>query len=411
MKMKEVISLTGLTDRAVRLYMEKGLVTPPYTENYNGRKNYDFSPQDIACLQNIALLRRAGFSIAEIQRMQQNTAAIPQVLREFIERERSLIRHKDSILRALDALPLSNNTTMEDISRCVDSAVRSGAIPQEDLYPLPGEQKLQSDFFRFGIFLLLLGAAALVVLPILWHSFYRFFHFSSGGWSIAVLEYLGWIVLGVVGGLYMLFNRRKSILTRRRSRICEIGVLLSAVLIMLTSFSTLLSFGLTQPFFASRTTDPAHYGVPDKRVRELISAWFPDNLYDTVFPAQIPDSARYSDDEWHTNTASFPASTQYYYYYNDCIDASFDIVAQWSLSPQEYAQAKATAPDSVHPIKHIGEWKCRYYVGTEPDNWQDAPYAILIFAYNDRTRTVRYIASFNEQMIYPEDPYYTQLNW
>ena len=86
MKMKEVISLTGLTDRAVRLYMEKGLVTPPYTENYNGRKNYDFSPQDIACLQNIALLRRAGFSIAEIQRMQQNTAAIPQVLREFIER-------------------------------------------------------------------------------------------------------------------------------------------------------------------------------------------------------------------------------------------------------------------------------------------------------------------------------------
>lgn len=215
----------------------------------------------------------------------------------------------------------------------------------------------------------------------------------------------------MVGGLYMLFNRRKSILTRRRSRICEIGVLLSAVLIMLTSFSTLLSFGLTQPFFASRTTDPAHYGVPDKRVRELISAWFPDNLYDTVFPAQIPDSARYSDDEWHTNTASFPASTQYYYYYNDCIDASFDIVAQWSLSPQEYAQAKAAVPDSVHPIKHIGEWKCRYYVGTEPDNWQDAPYAILVFAYNDRTRTVRYIASFNEQMIYPEGPYYTQLNW
>lgn len=172
MKMKAVIAQTGLTDRAVRLYMEQGLISPSCTENYNGRKNIDFSPQDVARLQNIVLLRQAGFSIAEIRRMQQNAADTPQVLQEFIERERALIHHKDSILRALDTLPLADGTTTEDVCRCIERAVRSGEIPREDLYPLPGEQKNQQDFFRFGVFLAILGAAALAVLPIVWHSIY-----------------------------------------------------------------------------------------------------------------------------------------------------------------------------------------------------------------------------------------------
>ena len=411
MKMKAVIAQTGLTDRAVRLYIEQGLVSPSCTENYNGRKNIDFTPQDVTCLQNIALLRRAGFSIAEIRRMQQDAADVPSVLREFIERERALLQHKDSILRVLDALPLSDTTTTEDICRCIDRAVHSGEIPQEDLYPLPGEQKNQRDFFRFGVFLVVLGAAVLTVLPILWRSFYRYFYASDGGWSTAFWEYHGWLVLCATGGLFMFLNRRKSRITRRRKRVCDIGVLLSVVCILLTSFSTLLSFGLTQPFFASRTTDPAHYGAPDKHVRDLIAVWFPEDLFDAVFPAQIPDSARYTGDAWHTNAASFPVSTQYYYYYNDCIDASFDITAQWSLSPQEYAQAKAAVPDSAQPGIKRGDWICLYYADPEPDNWQDAQYAILIFAYNDRTHTVRYIASFNEQMISPEGPYYAQLDW
>ena len=43
MKMKEVCEKTGLTDRAVRLYIENGLVSPKYNENYMGRRNIDFS--------------------------------------------------------------------------------------------------------------------------------------------------------------------------------------------------------------------------------------------------------------------------------------------------------------------------------------------------------------------------------
>ena len=36
MKMKEVLAQTGLTDRAVRLYIDNGLIAPDIEENYSG---------------------------------------------------------------------------------------------------------------------------------------------------------------------------------------------------------------------------------------------------------------------------------------------------------------------------------------------------------------------------------------
>lgn len=46
MKIKQVCEATGLTDRAVRYYIEEGLIAPRYTENYLGRKAFDFSEDD-----------------------------------------------------------------------------------------------------------------------------------------------------------------------------------------------------------------------------------------------------------------------------------------------------------------------------------------------------------------------------
>ncbi|MBR2418036.1 MAG: MerR family transcriptional regulator, partial [Clostridia bacterium] len=50
MKIKEVIAKTDLTDRAIRLYIENGLVSPSITENYSGRKNIEFSDDDLVAL-------------------------------------------------------------------------------------------------------------------------------------------------------------------------------------------------------------------------------------------------------------------------------------------------------------------------------------------------------------------------
>ena len=59
MKIKEVIAQTGLTDRAIRLYIENGLVTPENQKSYTGRNNYNFTQADIDCLEQIAMLRKA----------------------------------------------------------------------------------------------------------------------------------------------------------------------------------------------------------------------------------------------------------------------------------------------------------------------------------------------------------------
>lgn len=67
MKIKEVIKETGLTDRAIRLYMDNDLIKPRCDENYSGRKSIDFSQNDVEQLKNIATLRKADFSIQEIR--------------------------------------------------------------------------------------------------------------------------------------------------------------------------------------------------------------------------------------------------------------------------------------------------------------------------------------------------------
>ena len=48
-----LIRIEDLTDRAIRLYIENGLVSPSCSENYAGRKNIEFSEEDIEALKNI----------------------------------------------------------------------------------------------------------------------------------------------------------------------------------------------------------------------------------------------------------------------------------------------------------------------------------------------------------------------
>ena len=86
MKIKEVIEKTELTDRAIRLYIENGLVDPYCKEAYNGRKNIDFSQRDVEQLKNIALLRKAGFSIAEIKELQNGGEGAKSAFNEFIDK-------------------------------------------------------------------------------------------------------------------------------------------------------------------------------------------------------------------------------------------------------------------------------------------------------------------------------------
>ena len=63
MKINEVVKITGLTKKAIRLYEERALITVCRSEN--GYR--DYSEMDIKLLERIKLLRTAGVSITDIK--------------------------------------------------------------------------------------------------------------------------------------------------------------------------------------------------------------------------------------------------------------------------------------------------------------------------------------------------------
>lgn len=91
MKIKEVCERTGLTERTVRFYMQKGLIAPK-GELRNGREYSEFFEADVEMLQAVATLRELSFSIDEILTMQRMPGAIPSIVEA--RREAARIQHE-----------------------------------------------------------------------------------------------------------------------------------------------------------------------------------------------------------------------------------------------------------------------------------------------------------------------------
>lgn len=85
MKIKDVISKTGLPENTIRFYESRGLVETT-TERRNGRTYHEFSEESVQDLQQIIILRKAGFSIEEILKMQRHPGDIPTVVERYQQR-------------------------------------------------------------------------------------------------------------------------------------------------------------------------------------------------------------------------------------------------------------------------------------------------------------------------------------
>lgn len=108
-KMKQVCQMTGLSEKAIRIYMDQKLITPQ-TEEGIYRKAYFFSEEDVERLKDVLALRNAGFSIAEIKQMLEN----PEMLSILIEERRELL--EGEILQKLALQDTLRNLTIEEHS-------------------------------------------------------------------------------------------------------------------------------------------------------------------------------------------------------------------------------------------------------------------------------------------------------
>lgn len=71
MKINEICKRTGLTERTIRFYIEKGLLETQSLVK-NGRVTREFSEKEVNILIDISKLRRAGFTIQDILEMQRS---------------------------------------------------------------------------------------------------------------------------------------------------------------------------------------------------------------------------------------------------------------------------------------------------------------------------------------------------
>ena len=116
MKIKEAAALCGLTEKAIRLYEEKGLISPTMTEK-NGRMFRDYDGETVTRLQTIAILRKSFFSLDQIAQILDHPETIPTVFSAYrAELHRQYTDLKPLITRAgeIDAETLTDAAAVSD---------------------------------------------------------------------------------------------------------------------------------------------------------------------------------------------------------------------------------------------------------------------------------------------------------
>ena len=138
MKMKEVCTASGLTERAVRFYAQEGLAAPD-AQRRGGRTWLDFSPADVERLKAIATLRRAGFTVEELRAM---TKDFPQAAPEAAFALRRRLRERlDAYERVCQSDPALAES-LEDYAAQLWGDVAREPLPAADRArsPLPWER-------------------------------------------------------------------------------------------------------------------------------------------------------------------------------------------------------------------------------------------------------------------------------
>lgn len=115
MRIKEVCKETGLTDKAIRLYINSRLISPSYTENYAGRKNYSFDSNDVETLKKIAILRRYNFSVNDIKQMLESNESIPAILENHLSNTQHNVEESSMILTNLNNAHDNFITTIDEL--------------------------------------------------------------------------------------------------------------------------------------------------------------------------------------------------------------------------------------------------------------------------------------------------------
>lgn len=380
MKIKGVCDITGLTDRTIRYYIEEELISPSYTENYLGRKSFDFTDKDIEELKSIATLRKFDFTIEEIREIIVDTHNSTTIIQSVKARSIKLVNDGQAKLAALDSLNINQEYTVREL------AEKLAAFPSGTTNPDEEHNRRTKNMVVSVIKALI--SLILVWLPILLSLYvlilklrdFKYPVFNMGAVFLTLLFLLPSITIMVI-----------SKFDFRNKRALKFFCLLLCV------FSIPLS--MTSTWFVvttSETTDIRNYGECTSSI-EL----FPD------FAVRDTDN-------------------DFYYNYHTGFDYTCDVYAQWILDENEllteieridelfgeYSESGVYGYE--YTVMYQGDFTCMIYYNScdksLPFEKVTDNYDFRIFAYNETDFSVRYIYC-NSLENGVDQPYYLELDW
>lgn len=124
---------TGLKERTIRFYEEQGLLSPA-KERRNGRNYREYTEADVERLKTIATLRRARFTLEEIQAMLEEDGAVETVFPAYLQR---IEQEADSVQRLRDVAQRIRPTGLSPkrLAEELETGAKYLELPQADLSP------------------------------------------------------------------------------------------------------------------------------------------------------------------------------------------------------------------------------------------------------------------------------------
>ena len=398
MKIKLAMEQTGLTDRTIRYYIEERLLFPSFTENYLGRKSFDFSQEDINILNRISILRQFDFSIDEIRQIIEDANTSPQIIANLIYRTENSVSVGEEKLRVLSQLSNEQAYTFEQLAEELSKPTIK--LPEHDNLD-------QRNLLKTIISLV----KAFMIFAIVW--------------SPVVLSVFG-VIVDISDYLYPVFNHTMIALTIA-SFLPSVGVLVISkmqckwktmaqrILLTLCLFSIPISLIFSCSIITrSETSDIRNY-------RKLDTDCFANR--DSFFQDLFPIWPHYFINEKHPDDSYKIVYLDAHYYYckRPAMDYTYDIYAQWPLEKErfEHEVARVQALFNSHATEHNrqyvtlqkGTYTCLIaYSGDMPFEKVTNSYTYYIFAYDETNLTVRYIMCDSLENG-AHQPYYLTLTW
>lgn len=198
MKIHEVSLRTGLTEKAIRLYIQNGLIHPHVEEGFH-RNSYTFSETNVKELEEIAIFRRAGFSLFEISLIKEMPEKLPELLNTKMQSLEIEIAEKQNIQEAISRLEVHELANATHVANSLRPALKK-------------ENETEKGRSRRPIYICVILLILLVFL---------FYAYTKAGW-FAVSILLDFICF-LIGLISCVMTIRYATAQRRANKLSNIG--------------------------------------------------------------------------------------------------------------------------------------------------------------------------------------------